>query len=59
LPVLKQAILTAKPRPSLVDYSQFSLAISSAVHQALAQKQSVSATLSQLSAELRQIIRSD
>jgi multiple sugar transport system substrate-binding protein len=59
LPVLKQAILTARPRPSLVDYSQFSLAISSAVHQALAQKQSVSATLTQLSAELRQIIRSD
>jgi multiple sugar transport system substrate-binding protein len=59
LPVLKEAILTAKPRPSLVDYSQFSLAISSAVHQALAQKQSVSATLTQLSAELRQIIRSD
>jgi multiple sugar transport system substrate-binding protein len=59
LPVLKQAILTARPRPLLVDYSQFSLAISSAVHQALAQRQSVSATLSQLSAELRQIIRSD
>jgi multiple sugar transport system substrate-binding protein len=59
LPVLKQAILTAKPRPSLVDYSQFTLAISSAVHQALAQRQSVSATLTQLSAELRQIIRSD
>jgi multiple sugar transport system substrate-binding protein len=58
LPVLRRAILTAKPRPSLVDYSQFSLAISSAVHQALAQKQTVSATLSQLSAELRQIIRS-
>ena len=59
LPVLKQAILTAKPRPALVNYNQFSLAISSAVHQALAQRQSVSATLTQLSAELRQIIRSD
>ncbi len=59
LPVLKQAILTAKPRPALIDYNQFSLAISSAVHQALAQRQPVSATLSQLSAELRQIIRSD
>ncbi len=59
LPVLKQAILTAKPRPALVDYSQFSLAISSAVHQALAQRQSVSATLTQLSAELGPIIRSD
>jgi multiple sugar transport system substrate-binding protein len=59
LPVLKQAILTATPRPALADYNQFSLAISSAVHQALAQRQSVSATLTQLSAELRQIIRSD
>jgi multiple sugar transport system substrate-binding protein len=59
LPVLKQAILTARPRPALIDYNQFSLAISSAVHQALAQRQSVGATLAQLSAELRQIIRSD
>jgi multiple sugar transport system substrate-binding protein len=57
--VLKQAILTARPRPALIDYNQFSLAISSAVHQALAQRQSVGATLAQLSAELRQIIRSD
>jgi multiple sugar transport system substrate-binding protein len=59
LPVLKQAILTARPRPSLADYSQFTIAVSSAVHQALTQRQSVSATLNQLSAELRQIIRSD
>ena len=59
LPVLKQAILTARPRPAIVNYNQFSLALSSAVHQALAQRQSVSATLAELSAELRQIIRSD
>jgi multiple sugar transport system substrate-binding protein len=59
LPVEERAILTARPRPALVNYNQFSLAISSAVHQALAQKQSVSATLTELSAELRQIIRSD
>jgi multiple sugar transport system substrate-binding protein len=58
LPVLKQAILTARPRPALVNYNQFSLAISSAVHQALARRQSVSATLTELSAELKQIIRS-
>lgn len=58
LPVLRRAILTARPRPALVDYSQFSLAISSAVHQALAQRQSVSATLAELSAELKQVIRS-
>jgi multiple sugar transport system substrate-binding protein len=59
LPVLRQAILSARPRPSIVNYTQFSLAVSSAVHQALAQRQSVSATLSELTAELRQIIRSD
>ena len=58
LPVLKQAILTARPRPALVDYNQFSLAVSSAVHQALAQNISVAAALAQLSAELRQILRS-
>jgi multiple sugar transport system substrate-binding protein len=57
LPVLKQAILTARPRPALVDYNQFSLAISSAVHQALAQRISVQAALAQLSAELRPILR--
>jgi len=59
LPVLKTAILTARPRPALINYNQFSLAISSAVHQALAQRQSVGATLTELSAELKQIIRSD
>jgi multiple sugar transport system substrate-binding protein len=59
LPVLKQAILTARPRPAIVNYNQFTLAISSAVHQALAQQQSVRATLTELAQELRQIIRSD
>ena len=59
LPVLKQAILTARPRPAIVNYSQFSLAISSAVHQALAQRESVGAALTGLATELRQIIRSD
>ena len=59
LPVLKQAILTARPRPAIVNYNQFSLAISSAVHQALAGQQSVRATLTELSAELKQIVRSE
>ncbi len=58
LPVLRQAILTARPRPALVNYNQFSLAISSSVHQALAQQQSVGATLARLAVELRQIVRS-
>jgi len=57
LPVLQQAILTARPRPALVDYNQFSLAVSSTVHQALAQRISVDAALAQLSAELRPILR--
>jgi multiple sugar transport system substrate-binding protein len=57
LPVLKQAILAARPRPALADYNQFSLAISSAVHQALAQRISVQAALTELSAELRPILR--
>jgi len=57
LPVLKQAILAARPRPALVDYNQFSLAISSAVHQALTRRISVQAALAELSAELRPILR--
>jgi multiple sugar transport system substrate-binding protein len=57
LPVLRQVILTARPRPAIVNYNQFSLAISSAVHQALAQRLSVSAALTELSTELRHIIR--
>ena len=38
LPVLKKAILAAQPRPEIADYNQLSLAISSAVHRALAQQ---------------------
>ncbi len=57
LPVLKKAILDARPRPQLASYNQLSLAISSAVHQALMQRQSVAGTISVLSAELAQIVR--
>ncbi len=35
LPALKKAILSARPRPQTPSYSQFSLAISSTIHQAL------------------------
>jgi multiple sugar transport system substrate-binding protein len=56
LPVLKKAILTAQPRPEIASYNQLSLAISSAVHQALMQRESVDATLTGLSRELNQII---
>jgi multiple sugar transport system substrate-binding protein len=57
LPVVKQAILTARPRPSIVDYDQASLAISSAVYQALTFKKTPQQALTELSAQLTQIIR--
>jgi multiple sugar transport system substrate-binding protein len=57
LPVVKQAILTAQPRPSIVDYDQASLAISSAVYQALTFKKSPQQALGELSEQLTQIIR--
>lgn len=56
LPVLEKAILSAKPRPEIPDYNQLSLAISSSVHQALMQKKSVNATITDLSSELNQVI---
>jgi multiple sugar transport system substrate-binding protein len=57
LPVVKQAILAAQPRPSIIDYDQASLAISSAVYQALTFKKSPQQALAELSAQLTQIIR--
>jgi multiple sugar transport system substrate-binding protein len=57
LPVVKQAILTAQPRPSIVDYDQASLAISSSVYQALTGKKPPQAALSEMSQQLTQIIR--
>jgi multiple sugar transport system substrate-binding protein len=57
LPVVKQAILTAQPRPSLVDYDQASLAISSAVYQALTFKKPPEEALTELQQQLTQIIR--
>lgn len=58
LPVLEQAILSARPRPEVPEYNQLSLAISSSVHQALMQRVSVNATITSLSGELNQVIRS-
>jgi multiple sugar transport system substrate-binding protein len=57
LPVVKQAILAAQPRPSLVDYDQASLAISSTVYQALTFKTSPQEALTELEQQLTQIIR--
>jgi multiple sugar transport system substrate-binding protein len=57
LPVVKQAILAAQPRPSIADYDQVSLAISSAVYQALTGKKSPQLALGDLQQQLTQIIR--
>jgi multiple sugar transport system substrate-binding protein len=57
LPVVKQAILTAQPRPSIVDYDQASLAISSAVYQALTNKKTPQQALTELDGQLTQIIK--
>jgi multiple sugar transport system substrate-binding protein len=57
LPVVKRAILSAQPRPSITDYDQASLAISSAVYQALTFKEPPSQALADMAAQLRQIIR--
>jgi len=57
LPVLENAILSARPRPEIPEYNQLSLAISSSVHQALMLRKSVNATITGLSAELDQVIR--
>jgi multiple sugar transport system substrate-binding protein len=57
LPVLKKAILAAKPRPEIANYNQLSLAISSAVYQALVTGQPASAAIAALSGELNSILR--
>ena len=57
LPVLKEAILAARPRPEIASYNQLSLAISSAVHRALAQQVPVARTLASLNSQLNQILR--
>jgi multiple sugar transport system substrate-binding protein len=58
LPVVEQAILNADPRPSLADYDQASLAISSAVYQALTGKKPPPQALADLQQELAQLVRS-
>ncbi len=57
LPVVKQAILSARPRPSITDYDQASLAISSAVYQALTFRKTPHQALAEMAAQLTQIIR--
>jgi multiple sugar transport system substrate-binding protein len=57
LPVLKAAILSARPRPESPDYSQLSLAISSSVHRELAVRGPVGPAIRALSAELGSILK--
>jgi multiple sugar transport system substrate-binding protein len=57
LPVVKQAILSARPRPAIPDYDQASLAISSAVYQALTLGKTPRQALSEMAAQLTQIIK--
>jgi len=56
LPVLEQAINSAQPRPAITDYDQASLAISSAVYQALTHQKKPQQALAEMAAQLAQII---
>jgi len=55
--VLEQAILAAKPLPEISNYDQLSLAIWSAIRQALATGQEAAATIAAPSGELKSIPR--
>ena len=57
LPVLEQAIDSAKPRPAITNYDQASLAISSAVYQALTHQKEPQQALTEMAGQLTQIIR--
>ena len=57
LPVLEQAINSAQPRPAITNYDQASLAISSAVYEALTQQKQPQQALTEMAGQLTQIIR--
>ena len=57
LPVLEQAINSARPRPAITNYDQASLAISSAVYEALTHQKQPSQALAEMAGQLAQIIR--
>jgi multiple sugar transport system substrate-binding protein len=57
LPVLEQAINSAQPRPAITNYDQASLAISSAVYQALTGRNQPQQALADMAVQLTQIIR--
>ena len=57
LPVLEQAINSAQPRPAITNYDQASLAISSAVYEALTRQKQPQQALEEMAGQLTQIIR--
>jgi multiple sugar transport system substrate-binding protein len=57
LPVLEQAINSAEPRPAITNYDQASLAISSAVYEALTRQKQPQQALAEMAGQLAQIIR--
>ena len=57
LPVLEQAINSAQPRPAIANYDQVSLAISSAVYEALTRQKQPQQALADMAGQLAQIIR--
>ena len=57
LPVLEQAINSARPRPAITNYDQVSLAISSAVYEALTRQKQPQQALDDMAGQLAQIIR--
>jgi multiple sugar transport system substrate-binding protein len=57
LPVLEQAISLAQPRPAIANYDQASLAISSAVYEALTRQKQPQQALTEMAGQLAQIIR--
>jgi multiple sugar transport system substrate-binding protein len=57
LPVLEQAISSAQPRPAITNYDQVSLAISSAVYEALTRQKQPQQALEEMAGQLAQIIR--
>jgi multiple sugar transport system substrate-binding protein len=57
LPVLEQAINSARPRPVITNYDQASLAISSTVYEALTQQKEPQQALTEMADQLTQIIR--
>ncbi|MCQ4079510.1 ABC transporter substrate-binding protein [Streptomyces sp. RB6PN25] len=56
LPVLRQSILSAQPRPETPDYDQVSLAVAEALHDALTLTRSPDETAARLTNELNAIV---